>query len=1174
MFHMKCKHCGAELKAGELYCYRCGKAVEPEPTERHCGYCGAKLEPEAAFCWRCGKAAPSMEQPKSAETVHETRAETPVAEAVVSAKINADTKAALKARTEALVLAAQKGDSDSFTELYRLYYQKVFALAKTTVRTEADAEDVLQTTFLKAWNNLGKLKDPSAFSTWIQRITLNQCYSLLRKKHIDISIDEDEEDTEPIQLESDLMLPEAYAERSDLKERLGKIIRELSAVQQQTITLYYFDGLPVENIAWIMDCSVNTVKSRLFLARKSIKTEIEEQERKSGQPFYGIVGLGTIPFGKLLIDQMESSSLQREASSALLQSITEKIANTAAKATQAAAEPVAKTVTGSAAKTATKAAAKAGAKTAAKAATTAISKKVIAGVVAAVLATGAITGGTVMAVKASKKNKPAAEVIAVATATPKSSDGIPYAATAEPWEIQSSPAGTPHVGDVSTQPRQTPQAVQATEPPRRDGLTEEQRQAYTAYLNALEQDRAAIVAYEEYPTSFDNTLDKTPDHVQRAVAIHDLDGDSIPELIYIRDQDSYEFDIELRCLSYREGTLRTYLSCNTLTGEMGNFAYFHCKGDPAIYVRFTEDSVYTDLTGTYSFLYSNQYYVLSGQNADMDFPFLSDEETSDRSAHVYTHNGEEVSKETFEACERELLDRMDTCLILGWMADRSTDCIATTCDEAISYLRNLLNESASPATTAEDTALHAAYTAYREHLVANKADIDSYVWQYEGWTDWYDWEWDEAADSDYALRNDTPDDGTMPRSRPVVLYDLTNDGIPELIYIRFDRSAQLDFNNMSHLVILTYLNGQLITLFDKEWEHIETFEGAAGFQIYAASKNYKLLAHWYDGMTDWSMEIHDVFTEGNTGEWLHTHLLYHEHGYDEDTDREANTYKQGDLEIDQAQYTYFVEKWEEDRGPLLLYSGNMGNADYNESLSMTCDDAIKYLNSKLNTNSADLDPMYRAYYHILLENKAAIEHYEQFNRDWNRLADATYPQPVALRDVCGDDTPELIFLREASREDDLWHEVELVIAAYRNGTATIVYTGSITDKEEHEYYLFQIQGDKHLILYYAPEGHDHTCSVTFSAFEEGADGKLTSHDILSYEYEYDPETRQEFLLSCFSDGRRVGKEELDAELARIRTNMDCVIQHNWAPNRAAPLAQSTPSMTCADMLTYLSNGMR
>ena len=199
---------------------------------------------------------------------------------------------------QALVFAARNGNAKCFEELYKRYYDKIYALARGTMKNDADAEDVLQSTFIKAWQSLRSLEDPAAFNTWLQHITLNECYSLMRKSRPTLSMEEEGENGEMLQLESDLMLPQEYAERSDLSQRLGKIVGELSDVQRETILLYYYEEMSVEEIAQAMDCSAGTVKSRLFLARKAIKTEIEEQERKTGQKFYSVV---PVPLAGLLV---------------------------------------------------------------------------------------------------------------------------------------------------------------------------------------------------------------------------------------------------------------------------------------------------------------------------------------------------------------------------------------------------------------------------------------------------------------------------------------------------------------------------------------------------------------------------------------------------------------------------------------------------------------------------------------------------------------------------------------------------------------------------------------------------------------------------------------------------------------------------------------------------------
>ena len=228
-----------------------------------------------------------------------------------------------------LVKQAKSGNTQAFEELYDRYYGKIFALARMTVKNEADAEDILQQAFISAWRNMHSLTSPEAFSTWLQKITLNQCYSLLRKKSIVILMDAENETEDFSEDIADDFLPAVYAERDDLRQRLGKIIDSLSEVQKQTIVLFYFNEQKVEEIAYIMECNVATVKSRLFLARKAIRAEVEEEERKSGEKFYGIAGIPMLSLGELVTQYIGSQSLSVEISTGVLASLSETIATEA-----------------------------------------------------------------------------------------------------------------------------------------------------------------------------------------------------------------------------------------------------------------------------------------------------------------------------------------------------------------------------------------------------------------------------------------------------------------------------------------------------------------------------------------------------------------------------------------------------------------------------------------------------------------------------------------------------------------------------------------------------------------------------------------------------------------------------------------------------------------------------
>ena len=255
-----------------------------------------------------------------------------------------------------LVLAAQKGDVKSFEELYAIYYEKVYAFARMILKNENEAEDVLQETFIAAWKKLDTLQTPETFSVWIQIIAKNLCYMQLRRKNISLLLDTDQDRIENFEIDDDKdFLPAVYAERDDLKERLGKIIEGLSDVQRQTIVLFYFNELSVDEISNIMECSPGTVKSRLFLARNAIRAEVEEQEQKTGQKFYGVIGIPMLPFDKFVQSHMESFSIGQNAAKNSFDAITNSInssspesspgIDTGSQATMTTAEPPATEIT-------------------------------------------------------------------------------------------------------------------------------------------------------------------------------------------------------------------------------------------------------------------------------------------------------------------------------------------------------------------------------------------------------------------------------------------------------------------------------------------------------------------------------------------------------------------------------------------------------------------------------------------------------------------------------------------------------------------------------------------------------------------------------------------------------------------------------------------------------------
>ena len=777
---------------------------------------------------------------------------------------------------------------------------------------------------------------------------MNQSYSLLRKRHIDISIDEDDEDAEPIQLESDLMLPEVYAERSDLRTRLGKIIRELSAVQQQTISLYYYDGLPVENIAWIMDCGVNTVKSRLFLARKSIKTEIEEQERKYGQKFYGITGIGLVPFGKLFLGQVEAQSLSRSAAAALLKSISAQIMGTAARQAAAgnAAAGAVKAAAKSAAKVGAKAAVETGAETAAKAAAGVVTKKVITGILAAVLATGAVTGGTVAAVHAIQSRQEERTQISEVFTTP--SDSFSDTQT----HVSTAPA-EPHEPENGS-------LLQGEPEPR---LSDTERAAYEAYLDLLKAEKVNIDNYiwqRGYTLFYDDAYEPLPltdENRSRPVALCDVYGDTLPELIYMTAADEGQWDdrwgyyndyeVYLCIVTYRDGRLITlYEDAWDGWGDSHTgYHLFRLQGNKDLYATFSIGDV-SESDYVYRFIKESEdrlkilpvcYHYFEGEE-DMLEP--------GEEADSYYHEERKITEEEYHSILRSLNDETATVLMYSYLhIDEFRDtvdrhgCIAMTADEAIASLTDLLQEDGrQPEEQVSDAELFNAYAAYREYLIPRMTGIENYVWQRSDWEYYY--EVDEKTGRMILLRDPWTDDGRIiPRS--VVFYDVYGDSLPELIYVGDVESPNISAN--STLNVLTYKDGRIVSLYSGAWDKPEYEESVSAHSLLVRPDG-TLVFYRGEGSTFDSRDYYEEFVLGEDGK-LHREFalehVYDEQGEDGDLPVIDAYYGRGRVVISKEEYKAQFSQVVPNNRTLLF-----DRYDYAD-FAMTAQEAVDYLADRL-----------------------------------------------------------------------------------------------------------------------------------------------------------------------------------------------------------------------------------
>lgn len=156
-------------------------------------------------------------------------------------------------------------DQQVYTEAVRRNSQRVFLLALSFTRQRQDAEDVMQTVFLKLWKHTVAFSDETHMDKWLTRVTVNESRSLLRARaRAPLSIDELE------------LLGESAAEPEsrELIEAVMRLPQPLRAV----IHLHYYEDLPVKEIAALLNISQASVKMRLVRGRKRLKLELTEGE--------------------------------------------------------------------------------------------------------------------------------------------------------------------------------------------------------------------------------------------------------------------------------------------------------------------------------------------------------------------------------------------------------------------------------------------------------------------------------------------------------------------------------------------------------------------------------------------------------------------------------------------------------------------------------------------------------------------------------------------------------------------------------------------------------------------------------------------------------------------------------------------------------------------------------
>lgn len=173
--------------------------------------------------------------------------------------------------TEKEIAAAQQGDREAFIKVIQSIEQTLYNTARSIVKKEEDVADALQETILKAYKSISTLREPAYFKTWIFRILINECNTILSRRNRSVTVAD---------------FPAAAAPSGEYEQvELREAVDRLEPQQRIVIVLHYFQDLPLKQIADMLDLSEGAVKTRLYRARNALLLEL--QPLKKGRINYG-----------------------------------------------------------------------------------------------------------------------------------------------------------------------------------------------------------------------------------------------------------------------------------------------------------------------------------------------------------------------------------------------------------------------------------------------------------------------------------------------------------------------------------------------------------------------------------------------------------------------------------------------------------------------------------------------------------------------------------------------------------------------------------------------------------------------------------------------------------------------------------------------------------------------
>jgi len=165
----------------------------------------------------------------------------------------------------------------TFKFIYNSFKEKIYRTACMLTNDPIISQDILQDVFIQVYTKINKLNHPEAFESWLYKITVNFSLKYMKKCKAHPLVLNEEVLKEIIETNISY-LPEDITLQTELTNSLLTHVYELPADKKTTIILYYYNNLPIKDIAQIMNCSEGTVKSRLFNSKKMLEKKLLKEK--------------------------------------------------------------------------------------------------------------------------------------------------------------------------------------------------------------------------------------------------------------------------------------------------------------------------------------------------------------------------------------------------------------------------------------------------------------------------------------------------------------------------------------------------------------------------------------------------------------------------------------------------------------------------------------------------------------------------------------------------------------------------------------------------------------------------------------------------------------------------------------------------------------------------------